>query len=133
MSGNGHPGDAHRLVLEGTDGLLAGHRIRIGRGASVVVGRSRACQLSTRRSRAFLTAPEEEQIRILSDRRFLKVSRRHVEISHLEDGRIEIRDLSKNGTFVNGNRINRVLLKELGDGLEIRLAESEILNLTPSS
>jgi ABC-type multidrug transport system ATPase subunit/pSer/pThr/pTyr-binding forkhead associated (FHA) protein len=44
----------------------------------------------------------------------LQVSRRHAEIRSLGDGRYEAVDLgSHNGTFVNGRRIERVVLEEL--------------------
>ena len=135
MSGNGHLDPGVRLALVGTDGLLKGHRILVPLGESVVVGRSRSCDLSTRRSRTFMRASEEQQRRILADRSFLMVSRRHMQVTlHSEDS-IEIRDLSKNGTFVDDRRIDRLVLSGLKDGglpdggVEIRLSRSETLSL----
>ncbi len=59
---------------------------------------------------------------MLSDRGFNRVSRRHARVSYPERGRIEIEDMSRNGTFVNGSRIQRMRLAELsGEGVEILL------------
>ncbi len=135
MSGNSHPDAGVRLELIGTDGLLKGHRIIVPLGESVVVGRSRGCDFSTRRSRAFHRASEETQRRILADRSFLMVSRRHMQVTFHSEDRIEIRDLSKNGTFVDDRRIDRLLLDGLTDGgltdggVEIRLSRSETFSL----
>jgi len=121
-----------RLQLTGVEGMLRNDTLVIRLGETVVVGRSRHCDFSTRRSKRFLTAPEEEQRRILDERTFNKVSRRHARISFLAKGQVEIRDMSRNGTFVDGNRIDRILLKGLdGMGVEIRLADAERMRLRP--
>ncbi len=119
-----------RLDLVGVDGLLAGEVVRIELGRSIVVGRSRKCDVSTRRSRTFLRASEEEQRAILASRSFLRVSRRHARITFLDEERVEIWDLSRNGTFVDGKRVDRRLIV-VADGrdVEISLAGSERLLL----
>lgn len=125
---------SERLSLKGVDGLLQGEQIDIHVGQSVVVGRSRRCDLSLRRSKHFRLSNEAEQRQILAMKSFLKVSRRHVRISFLAKGKVEIWDLSRNGTFVNGKRVDRLLLGEFGDRIvNIRLAESEELALTKFS
>lgn len=122
------------LSLSGVDGLLRYDRIDIPLGRSVIVGRSRRSDLSLRRSKQFRTADEKDQRKILADRAFLKVSRRHVRISYLAEGHIEIWNLSKNGTWVDEKRVDRILLTELPeDGVTIRLAESETLRLTAAA
>jgi len=133
VSGNGHPDQGALLELIGIEGLLKGHRIRIPLGASVVVGRSRSCDVSTRRSKTFLRATEDVQRRILADRAFLMVSRRHVQVTFHDEDRIEIRDLSKNGTFVNDRRVDRAILNgDEGEEVEIRLSRSETFRLRRS-
>jgi pSer/pThr/pTyr-binding forkhead associated (FHA) protein len=130
VRGNGHPEPDLHLELVGTEGLLKGHRLKVPLGESVVVGRSRSCDLSTRRSKAFLRATEEVQRRILADRAFLMVSRRHVQVTYHSADRIEIRDLSQNGTFVDDRRVDRAILSGVDDGgVEIRLSRSETLRL----
>ena len=66
-----------RLQLTGTEGMLRNDSMVIRLGETVVVGRSRSCDFSTRRSKRFLSASEEEQKRILDERSFNKVSRHH--------------------------------------------------------
>lgn len=68
---------------------------------------------------------------MLADRGFNRVSRRHVRVSFPEPGRIVIEDLSRNGTWLNGSRIETVRLNELPpDGVEILLAGTESLSLS---
>ena len=131
-SGNGNGYDATvTLTLSGEDGLLQGEELRIRLGESVVVGRSRRCGMSTRGSRAFLTATEEEQRLILANRSFLRVSRRHVRITFLSASYVEVWDLSQNGTFVNEKRVDRLLMGlEEERAVQIRLADSEHLLLS---
>jgi hypothetical protein len=118
------------LTLTGEGGLLGGEALRICLGESVVVGRSRQCDLSTRRSRTFLDASEAEQRTILENRTFLKVSRKHVRITFLGLGQAEVWDLSRNGTFVDGKRVDRIFLAvDTGRDFEIRLADAECLRL----
>jgi pSer/pThr/pTyr-binding forkhead associated (FHA) protein len=122
---------ADRLTLRGLAGFLKNEEIQIGLGKTVTVGRSRYCDLSTRRSKTFLKVPPDEQRQILYESAFNKVSRRHVRISFSGPNRVEIEDLSKNGTFVNGDRVRRLLLTHLEDeGVEIRLSDAECLQLS---
>ncbi|MCU0725009.1 MAG: FHA domain-containing protein [Planctomycetes bacterium] len=99
-------------------------------GQSIVVGRSRSCDVSTRKSKRFRKASEEEQRAILAARSFLRVSRQHVKITWISRETVEIEDLSRNGTFVDGGRVDRLNLPLPGpDGVEIRLAEVEKFRL----
>ncbi|MHC4472023.1 MAG: FHA domain-containing protein [Planctomycetota bacterium] len=120
-----------KLTLAGTDGLLRDDVYPLYLGQSVLVGRSRKCQVSTRRSRTFLASSEVEQREILAMESFLKVSRRHVRLTYLARNQVEIWDLSKNGTYVDGKRVDRMLVPVLGEHpVEIRLAKSERLLLS---
>ena len=119
-----------RLRLEGVEGILAGESVPVELGQSVVVGRSRRCDLSARKSRRFRKADEAEQRALLEDRDFNRISRLHARVSYLAHDRVEIWDLSKNGTYVNGRRVDRILLDDLGDGVEISLGRTEKLLLT---
>jgi pSer/pThr/pTyr-binding forkhead associated (FHA) protein len=119
------------LTLAGADGLLRDDVFQIRLGQSIIVGRSRKCHVSTRRSRSFLSADEMEQREILAEESFLRVSRKHTKISFLARDQVEIWDLSKNGTYVDGKRVDRLLVPVLGgDAVEIRLAKSERLLLS---
>jgi pSer/pThr/pTyr-binding forkhead associated (FHA) protein len=122
---------SRRLTLRGLAGFLKNESIEIGLGRTVTIGRSRYCDFSTRRSKTFLKAPEEQQRAILYEDAFNKVSRRHVRISFAGPDRVEIEDLSKNGTFVNGDKIRKILLTDLEKGgVEIRLSDAECLQLS---
>lgn len=124
--------DASRsLTLRGIHGLLANEAVSIRLGESVVVGRSRKCDFCTRFSKTFLTATEEEQFAMLDTRSFLRVSRRHVRITFLSPSCVEVWDLSNNGTWVDGNRVDRIFLDlDQGGEVEISLADAERLRLS---
>jgi pSer/pThr/pTyr-binding forkhead associated (FHA) protein len=103
-----------RLEIRGLGGLLAGARRRLERGETLVVGRSRTCDLSLRTTEAF--ERREDAARLLGSPAFNRVSRIHCEIAYRADGEIEVRDLSRNGTFVDGVRVGRTEVVRLRDG-----------------
>ena len=92
-----------RLLVTGRGGLLAGVRKVLTRGANVAVGRSRGCDISLRRTRGFLGAADP--LALLWSDAFRKVSRVHCEVALLDDGRVEVRGYSRNGTFVDGAKV----------------------------
>jgi len=111
-----------RLLVVGHGGVLDGERRALLPGATLVVGRSRSCQLSLRRCRRFVTSRRQHEL--LRSDEFQRVSRVHCEIAYLPDGRVEIRDLSRNGTWVNGRRLERPRVLVPGDAaLSIILAD----------
>jgi len=124
---------AARLEVTGHGGLLAGVRRRLDPGETLVIGRSRSCDLSLRTTSAFderADAPE-----LLRSRQFNRVSRIHCEIEYRGDGDVEVRDLSRNGTFVDGVRVGRThalhvgrahVVVELVDGTWGKLLLSEV-------
>jgi pSer/pThr/pTyr-binding forkhead associated (FHA) protein len=110
-----------RLAVEGSGKLLAGVRRVLDPGDSIVVGRSRSCDISLRRSRGFQAHPDPE--RLLDSDDFRRVSRVHCEISFAKDGTVEIRDLSRNGTEVDGTRVvGRRVVEPNGDRVAVKLA-----------
>ncbi len=121
--------NAERLLIAGVEGLLTDEELTIALGQSVIIGRSRRCHLSMRCSRAFRISDEQEQRRILDDKTFLKVSRRHLRISWLAPDQVEIWDLSRNGTWVNDKRVDRIVVGNLDRPIRIRMADSEHLVL----
>ena len=92
------------LELHGDGGLLHGVRHTLHPGEVVVVGRSRSCDISLRTAPGFVRHPRQH--RVFLSRRFQRISRVHCQISYLTDGRLEVRDLSRNGTFVDGSRVS---------------------------
>lgn len=96
-------GPGGRVLVEGRGGLLDGVRTSLRAGVPFVVGRSRSCDLSFRKSPGFVRREDKE--RLLRSHEFNRISRIHCEMTLLQDGRVEIRDLSHNGTWVEGDRV----------------------------
>jgi len=92
--------NAVRLEVVGHGGLLAGVNHRLEPGETLVIGRSRSCDLSLRKTSAFDKRPDAPVL--LRSHQFNRVSRIHCEIEYRGDGHVQIRDLSRNGTTVAG-------------------------------
>jgi FHA domain-containing protein len=103
---------APHLLVRGHGGVLAGAEHTLAPGETLVVGRSRTCDLSLRNTDAF--RHREDAANLLLTKEFNRVSRVHCEIAYREDGQVEIRDLSRNGTLVDGTRVGRRHLVRLG-------------------
>lgn len=97
------------ILLRGLNGLISGEKFVLEQGKVCVVGRSRECDFSTRRSLKYLVLTSEERRK---EEHFNTVSRKHCSITYHSDNTIEIEDFSRHGTFVNGKRIHRVLLSD---------------------
>ena len=93
------------VAIRGHGGLFAGVDMTLVPGETVVVGRSRTCDVS-------LLAPG----RRAHASQLGRVSRIHCEIECLKAGDVEIRDLSRNGTLVDGVRVGRTHLFRLDGG-----------------
>jgi len=100
-----------QLVIRGIKGFLEGEERELAVGEAIVVGRSRSADLSTRKSKRF--ADRGDAAKIIQSHSFLSVSRKHVRIHFLHPGLVEVKDLSHNGTFVDGHRADCVGLTDL--------------------
>mgnify|MGYP001177146324 CR=1 FL=1 len=97
-------------VLEGIDGLVNGESFPLEYGQTVIVGRSRSCEISLRRCPKWLDlSPADRE----KEKDLKTVSRKHVRVSFYNANSIEIEDLSSNGTFVDGKRIDRLLISDI--------------------
>ena len=110
MKGNGYDATIS-LMLKGTGGLFEGENCPVRLGETVIVGRSRHCDFSLKKTRAFLLAEDREPI--LDDVGFRKVSRRHVRVSFVNEAMVEVENLSPNGLRIDGNRVDRLLLLDV--------------------
>lgn len=99
-------------VLVGADGFVRGVDFPIEYGSTVVVGRSRSCDLSLQLLDSWGALNPDEQSH---EKDFKTVSRKHVRISYYNANSIEVEDLSSNGTFVDGKRIKRIVITDLRD------------------
>ena len=123
---------APELVLRGVKGFLAGEEHRIAVGEAVVIGRSRDADVSVRS--ALKTLDRSDYSDILESEPFKSVSRRHVRIHFLHPGLVEIKDLSQNGTFLDGKRVDCVGLTDLDENVHIlSLGAAERLSLEISA
>jgi hypothetical protein len=116
------------LLIRGLGGYLQDEAFRLRYGETATIGRSRRCRLSLRRGRRFREGNPEIG---LKDPDFLRVSREHLEISYPHPGMVEVRNLSRNGIFLDGNRVDRVILTDLDRrDCRIRFGGKEILGLS---
>lgn len=97
-------------VLIGTEGFVVGEKFPLDRGATIVIGRSRSCDISLRRCSSWLAQEHDKRD---CDDDFKTVSRKHIRISYYDNSNIEVEDLSSNGTFVDGRRISRTVITDL--------------------
>jgi pSer/pThr/pTyr-binding forkhead associated (FHA) protein len=101
------------LVVRGLSGFLIGEETRVAVGESLVIGRSRRADLSTRRAKKLKARPDWEKV--IGTASFLTVSRRHTRIDHVSPGVIEITDLSSNGTYLDGKAVARETVSDLAE------------------
>lgn len=113
-------------VLIGTTGIVTGESFVLSPGVAVVIGRSRSCDISLRRTAGYLKAPPETRD---TDHDFNTVSRRHARVE-FASGRIRIEDLSTNGTFVNGEHLTGSIEADLMNGVcALRLGTRESFDI----
>jgi len=96
-------GDDQYVRLRGVRGFLEGEERLLKRGDEIVVGRSRSADLSVRRATKFLERMDRNDLSCSEAWR--TVSRQHARIAYYRADHIVIEDLSANGTFVDGERI----------------------------
>ena len=97
-------------MLVGTDGFVRGEEYRLEPGSTTIIGRSRNCDISLRRCKAWLELESDGRE---TDADFKTVSRKHIRISYYDHSNIEVEDLSSNGTYVDGKRIGRTVITDL--------------------
>ena len=88
-------------MLLGTAGMAEGESYVLTEGIEIVIGRSRSCPVSMRRAANYLRASASVRD---NDHDFNTVSRRHVRL-FVAAGKVDIEDLSSNGTFVGGEAL----------------------------
>ena len=115
------------LILRGVEGLVEGEVFPLSYGQTVIVGRSRNCDISLKKSRKYQTLTEDQK---KNDTDFLSVSRRHTKISFYNSQSIEIEDMSANGTYVNGEKVSKKVIGDIKDkSYELRLGTREKFKL----
>jgi len=113
-------------VLLGTAGMVEGECFLLDQGVDLIIGRSRSCDISLRRTTAYLKTPPAARD---SDHDFNTVSRRHLRIL-VTDATAALQDLSTNGTYYNGEPLKDLLKVDLNNGAcTIRLGTRECFQL----
>ena len=102
----------HYLSLVGLGDVAEGQHVTLNLGESIIVGRSRHCAWSLRRTPRYLKAPAEGRQEMQEDQAYSSVSRKHARISYVAPDMLEVRNLSGNGTLVDGRLVDRLILTD---------------------
>ncbi len=111
MSSPRSNGKVARVVVCGIKGFLEGEERILEIGDVLVIGRSRRVGLSTRVSARL--RERDDRAEVVRSNPFCSVSRQHVRIHFRDEDLVEITDLSANGTFLDGDRIDTVAVTDL--------------------
>jgi pSer/pThr/pTyr-binding forkhead associated (FHA) protein len=101
------------LVIRGRGGLLDGELVKVPLGATVVLGRSRRCDVSLKKSARYLLSAGADRAAIRSRLAYRAVSRRHCSVRFASATTVEITNHSPNGTFVDGRAVTRLRLDDI--------------------
>lgn len=106
--------------------MVEGECFLLDQGVDLIIGRSRSCDISLRRTTAYLKTPPAARD---SDHDFNTVSRRHLRLL-VTDASAALQDLSTNGTFYNGEPLKDLMKVDLNSGAcTIRLGTRESFQL----
>ncbi len=100
------------LALRGTGEVAEGENLEIALGDAVVLGRSRHCDWSLKRTPTWLKSQDAERQRLRATLSWRSTSRRHCRLTYLAPDLLDVENLSQNGTFVDGSPVARVLLSD---------------------
>lgn len=100
------------LALRGTGEFGEGSHLPIRLGQTVVVGRSRHCDWSLKRTPAWLRSPDGERDEVRQSMPWRTTSRRHCRIAYIAPDLVDVENLSANGTIVDGHRVDRIVLTD---------------------
>ena len=118
---------AHGPILVGTKGVVEGETFELEYGCPIVIGRSRECDFSLWSCKRWA---EMEESKAPLEEESKTVSRKHLKITFRDANNIEIEDLSSNGTFVDGERIDRLVITDVKKkSHEIMLGAGEAFRL----
>jgi hypothetical protein len=105
--------DRHFLLLHGREGIGAGERVKVNLGETVHLGRGSRCAYSLKKTPRYLKDRDGDRAAIRGSLAYRTVSRRHCRLSYVAPDRLELENLSPNGTFLDGHRFDRVVLDDV--------------------
>ena len=113
--------------LVGASGHFKDEVFPLEYGKTISVGRSRGADFSLRRTRTYRAQSEPERDQDVSAR---TVSSKHFEVTVYNLTSIEIKNLSRNGIQVDGEKVDVIILNDVPKKVhEIRFGADEILKL----
>lgn len=114
-------------TLIGVGGHYAGESIALEYGKTVSVGRSRTADFSLRRTQKYRGQKTDDRD---LDNSAKTVSAKHFQITMYNVGSIEIKNLSPNGTLVDGKSIQTLVIDDVAkQPHEIRFGADEVIKL----
>jgi len=114
-------------MLIGVKGVVSGERFPLLANQEVLVGRSRSCEICLGKCRRWLQLNTAQQE---ADDEFNSVSRKHLRVIFRPPDTVELEDLSANGTFLDGQRLQRTRITDLKQrAREVRLGTRESFRL----
>ncbi|MEW6027823.1 MAG: FHA domain-containing protein [Planctomycetota bacterium] len=112
-----------RLILKGIKGIAQDEVFYINYGQVVTIGRQPSCEISYRNFKHYPKDDTKEYM--------LNISREHVRIAFYNSHAVQIKDLSSNGTFINGKPIRKIFITDIADKIfELRLGPTETFILS---
>ena len=116
-----------RLILKGINGIALGEVFHINYGEMATLGRGQECTISYRKFKKYPKNADK-------NKDLLSVSRKHLRITFYNSHSIELKDLSANGTYINGKPIiKRIFITDIDTTktpYEIKLGPNETFLLT---
>lgn len=100
------------VSLKGLGDLGEGESVKLHLGESAVVGRSRHCDWSLKRTPGYLTVEDGRRAAIRRTLLWRSTSRRHCRVTYIAPDVVDVENLSQNGTLVDGRPIDRILLTD---------------------
>lgn len=114
-------------TLVGLGGHVKNEQVALEYGKPLLVGRSRKCDVSLRRSEIYRKMKPDQREK---DVALKTVSSQHFKITMFNLGSIEIVNMSENGTMVDGKPVNRVIITDVSSKPhEIRFGAKEMFRL----
>ncbi len=116
-------------TITGITGLFRGAKATMRLGQCLVVGRSRVCSLSVARAEECLRLTK---VALEAHKSYRKISRQHFRVCLTGEDRVEIEDLSTNGTVVNGFKVDRLVVERFASDAKkimIEFGHGEVMEL----
>lgn len=119
------------LKLVGIAGFVDGEEFELKPGETIVIGRSRSCDISLQNCEKYLEVDPTAQN---AEQHFKTVSRKHVTLEFNSLENIKVTDSSQNGTFIDGKRLSKpVVIKDIAERThELKLGTNEAFRLQPA-